>query len=93
VTTVSTPERTCLGCRGRRARDELIRLQLRDGRVVVLEGRAAGRGAYLCPDRACFEAALRRKAFTRAFRSPAHVDERLWETIEARAAEPSRERR
>ena len=89
---MSAPERTCLGCRGRRERDKLIRLQLRDGRVVVLEGPAAGRGAYLCPDRACFEAALRRKAFARAFRSPAHVDERLWEAIEARVAEPSRER-
>ena len=89
---MSVPERTCLGCRSRRERDELIRLQLRDGRVVPLEGPAAGRGAYLCPDRACFEAALRRRAFTRAFRSPVHVDERLWEAIEARAAEPTRER-
>jgi len=93
VTAVSAPERMCLGCRGRRDRDELIRLQVRDGRVVPFEGRAAGRGAYLCPDRACFEAALRRKAFARAFRSSAYVDERLWEAIEARSGEPSRERR
>jgi uncharacterized protein len=93
VTAVSAPERTCLGCRGRRERGELIRLQLRDGWVVPLQGRAAGRGAYLCPERACFEAAVRRKAFARAFRAPAQVDERLWEAIEARMTEPIRERR
>jgi predicted RNA-binding protein YlxR (DUF448 family) len=89
-----TPERTCLGCRERRERDELIRLQLRGGRVVPLEGRPEGRGAYLCPERACFEAALRRKAFARAFRSPVRVDEGLWTAIEARlSSEPDRERR
>ncbi|HJW75728.1 MAG TPA: DUF448 domain-containing protein [Thermoleophilia bacterium] len=90
---MSAPLRTCLGCRDRRAQTELIRLQLREGRVVPCEGRPIGRGAYLCPDRACFDAALRRRAFVRAFRSPVHVDERLWDAVEARMSGPDRERR
>ncbi len=72
----------------------LIRLQLREGKVVPLEGLPQGRGAYLCPERTCFEAALRRKAFARAFRSPVRVDEGLWTAIEARlTGGPERERR
>jgi predicted RNA-binding protein YlxR (DUF448 family) len=90
---VSAPVRTCVGCRGKRVQTDLIRLQLREGRVVPSEGRPSGRGAYLCPDRACFDAASRRKAFARAFRSPVHIDERLWDAVEARRSGPDRERR
>ncbi len=90
---MSSPERMCIGCRGKRERDELIRLQLREGGAVAIAERPSGRGAYLCPERACFEAALRRGAFARAFRSPSHVDEGLWQDIEVRASERARERR
>ena len=31
-------------------------------------GKAAGRGAYLCPQAHCLETAIRRKSFQRAFR-------------------------
>ncbi len=88
-----SPERMCLGCRSRHEQDELVRLQLREGRVVPLRGRPRGRGAYLCPERACFEAAVKRRAFARAFRSPVCVDERLWQAIETRVSEPGCERR
>ena len=90
---MSSPERMCLGCRARRAQNELVRLQLREGWVVPARGSAHGRGAYLCPQRACFEAALRRRAFTRAFRAPVRIDEGLWQAIEARGSELGRERR
>lgn len=45
------------------------------GRVRLASSRAGGRGAYLCPDPACLEAAGKRRAFGRAFRGPATVDE------------------
>jgi uncharacterized protein len=32
------------------------------------KGKAAGRGAYVCPDPACLKNALKRKAFDRAFK-------------------------
>lgn len=50
--------RTCLGCRARRPRAELIRIvRGPDGRACFdLEGRLPGRGAWFCPSPACLEA-------------------------------------
>jgi len=54
------PERSCLTCRAKKAKKELSRLV---GSVDVvkidLKGREAGRGAYLCPVRECWEAGLK----------------------------------
>jgi predicted RNA-binding protein YlxR (DUF448 family) len=45
-----------------------------DGRAVV-DRSGAGRGAWLCiPAQDCFELALRRKAFERAWRRPVGPD-------------------
>ena len=54
------PVRTCIACRAKRPRTELIRItRSRDGRVTVdARGGAPGRGAYLCPERACIDGAL-----------------------------------
>jgi uncharacterized protein len=43
-------------CRARQGKRALVRLaRLPDGRVVVdLTGKGPGRGAYLCPRRACW---------------------------------------
>lgn len=61
------PVRTCLGCRGRENKTDLIRLVRSDGTIVV-DGRqsAPGRGGYLHPRRACWEQALRKRALTRS---------------------------
>lgn len=71
---MARPQRTCVGCRRKRAASELIRLTVEAGRVRVAEPGTPGRGAYLCPDLACLEAAEKRRAFGRAFRGPATVD-------------------
>ena len=57
-----TPERTCVACRRVRPKAELVRLaKLDDGSVTVdLLGTMPGRGAYVCPDRACTDRATRR---------------------------------
>ncbi|MEO9246744.1 YlxR family protein [Citricoccus nitrophenolicus] len=68
-----TPVRTCIGCRGKDDHTQLVRLVL-DGvtgsRSVVPDWRRRmpGRGAWLHPDDACLQAALKRGAFNRAFR-------------------------
>jgi len=69
------PERTCVGCRKVAPRDQLVRLvreHIPDGvapRVRPdLTGSAPGRGAWLHPDAACLELALRRGGFARSFR-------------------------
>ena len=68
----SEPSRTCLGCREARTKSGLVRLiRVRSGIVVVdAAARAAGRGAYVCPDAACVERALVRGRLAHAFRQP-----------------------
>ena len=65
------PERTCLACRRRRPKPELLRIvRSPEGRVTVdPPGRAEGRGAYVCRDDAgCRKAATRRGPLSRALR-------------------------
>lgn len=66
--------RTCVGCGGKAAPPDLVRLRLQDGRVVVDRDRSGGRGAWLHAAPACLERAIRRGAFARAFRAPAGAD-------------------
>ena len=70
----SEPVRTCIGCRARAAKRELVRVTVGSGThglaVVVPDprGTAPGRGAHLHPTTACYELAVRKKAFGRALR-------------------------
>ncbi|WP_181768745.1 YlxR family protein [Streptomyces albidus (ex Kaewkla and Franco 2022)] len=69
------PQRTCVGCRKRSDKLDLLRLVLSRGRCVPdLRGTLPGRGAYLHPTSACLENAVRRRAFNRAFRGPGPFD-------------------
>ena len=65
----SAPQRTCVGCRVRAARSDLLRVVAVEN-VLVPDPpkRLPGRGASLHPDLACLALALRRRAFTRALR-------------------------
>jgi len=65
------PQRTCIACRRADAKRGLIRLvRTPEGRVEVdPTGKRNGRGAYLCHDPACWDAALKRRALERALRT------------------------
>jgi predicted RNA-binding protein YlxR (DUF448 family) len=69
-----TSVRTCVGCRRRAAKLELLRVVAAE-RGADLEvvpdpaRRAAGRGAHLHPTPDCLALALRRRAFPRALRT------------------------
>lgn len=65
------PYRTCVGCREKKSKRTLVRIvRTPDGKVVVDEaGKAQGRGAYLCRNPACWEAALKRGSLNRALRT------------------------
>jgi len=54
------PQRSCVACRETRAKNELIRL-VRSATSVEVDpkGKKAGRGAYLCPKRECWETGLK----------------------------------
>ena len=66
------PLRTCVGCRRRRPRHELVRLVAGAAGAVILDipARAPGRGAYLCRDSGviCLRAAQRRRSLSRSLR-------------------------
>ncbi|MDR2380603.1 MAG: YlxR family protein, partial [Bifidobacteriaceae bacterium] len=69
----SEPVRTCVGCRGRDLRQNLVRLVLDRAatppRVVVdRQGRLAGRGAWVHWQSECTRQAARRGNLARAFR-------------------------
>ena len=65
------PQRTCIGCRQVKPKRELVRLVCTpEGELVVDEtGKRNGRGAYLCPDKACWEAALRGGQLAKALKT------------------------
>ncbi|TMK82345.1 MAG: YlxR family protein [Actinobacteria bacterium] len=66
------PERTCIGCRSRAPKAELVRLTRSAGAEIALDpsGRAPGRGAYVHPTEACIARAARSQAIARALRAP-----------------------
>ena len=75
----ATPVRTCVGCRRRAAKQDLLRVVSQDlgtGLQVVPDpaGRADGRGAYLHPTTGCLDQAVRRRVFARALRAPVTAD-------------------
>ncbi|QES47943.1 DUF448 domain-containing protein [Streptomyces venezuelae] len=63
------PERTCVGCRERAAKSDLLRIvAVGDECVPDHRGTLPGRGAYLHPAVVCLDQAVRRRAFPRALR-------------------------
>jgi predicted RNA-binding protein YlxR (DUF448 family) len=69
--TPHVPERTCVACRGKAPKAELLRVVRGSDGVVRVDptGSAPGRGAYVHRDLACVDAALRRGAIARALRT------------------------
>lgn len=72
------PQRTCVGCRRIGSKRELVRIvRLPTGGVEVdPTGKKSGRGAYLCPDASCWEAALERRGLDRALKVVINPEER-----------------
>lgn len=64
--------RTCVACRTEREKRDLVRVVRSPTGDVFLDptGKAAGRGAYLCADGACWSHALKRRAVQRALQVP-----------------------
>lgn len=80
------PQRTCIGCRQVRPKREMIRVvRTSDAGVQVdLTGKRSGRGAYLCPQQICWEAALGGGRLDHALRTRLTPEER--ETLMAFSA-------
>lgn len=64
------PMRRCVGCMESKPQGELTRIAYFEGQLTVdLNGRAKGRGVYLCQDAQCIEKAEKRRALQRSFRT------------------------
>jgi len=72
------PQRTCVACRKVSAKRELVRLvRIADGSVEVdTSGKKAGRGAYLCRARECWEIRLKSSRLEHVLRTTLTPDNR-----------------
>jgi predicted RNA-binding protein YlxR (DUF448 family) len=64
------PTRTCVSCGTKRAKRDLMRLVVNGAGKVVRDdqGKAQGRGAYVCKSKSCCEQLTRNKGLGRRFR-------------------------
>ncbi len=70
------PQRLCLGCQAVRPKKEMARIvRSPEGEFSVdFTGKKPGRGAYVCPEPACFDAAVKRRQFAKAFQGPVDAE-------------------
>jgi predicted RNA-binding protein YlxR (DUF448 family) len=71
------PLRTCIACRQKRPKQELLRVVRRPEGTIELDsrGKLSGRGAYLCRTPECWTAALERNMLARALRSQVSAEQ------------------
>jgi len=76
--TKRVPQRTCVGCRSTGGKRDFVRVvKTPAGRVQVdTEGKANGRGAYVCGKPSCWEEALTKDKLARALRTAISPEER-----------------
>ena len=81
------PMRQCLGCNTHKPKKELIRVvRLPEGGVVLdFVGKRSGRGAYICPDKACFAKARKSGKISRALEC--EIGESIYDEMEAAIAD------
>mgnify|MGYP003681961434 CR=1 FL=1 len=72
------PQRTCVACRQKKDKKDLIRLvHTESGAVEVdMPAKEPGRGAYLCPKKDCWELALKKNRLEYALRTKLTNDNR-----------------
>lgn len=75
------PMRKCMGCQEMKNKKELIRVvRTPEGEIVIdRTGKRSGRGAYICPQSACLEKAIRQKALERALETT--IDAAVYQTL------------
>ncbi len=72
------PQRTCVGCRTVQDKRAMVRIvRTTEGTVQVdPTGKLAGRGAYLCQRKGCWETALKRHSLEHALKTTLDVETR-----------------
>jgi hypothetical protein len=56
------PIRMCIGCRKKKRKEEMIRFEQDEDRILIIDEKknVKGRGFYLCPDVTCLRLAQKR---------------------------------
>ncbi len=72
------PQRTCVACGSTKDQSQLVRVVLGGdtGLSIGSASRAYGRGAYICPDRRCWEKALKGTRLEYALRAKLNDENR-----------------
>lgn len=80
------PMRKCTGCNEMKPKKELVRVvKNKEGEISLdLTGKKAGRGAYICQNLACLQAARKNRGLERAFscKIPAEVYDSMEKELE-----------
>jgi len=81
------PIRTCIGCGRKSQKWDLIRIgYTKDGRLLIsLDAKGEGRGAYVCPNPKCIQAAMNPKKLNRFLR--AQLDQDRIDSLKAQLLE------
>lgn len=69
--TKKRPERTCIVCRSKKDKNDLIRIVKTKDNDFVYDptGKANGRGAYICKDEECLNKFLKKDFLQRSYRT------------------------
>ena len=78
-----TPPRMCLGCNEMKPKKELVRVvKSKEGEISLdLTGKKSGRGAYICRNVTCFQAARKARRFEKSF--SCKIEDSVYESLEA----------
>lgn len=86
--TVVIGVRTCVGCRGRESKADLLRLAIVGGRIIVdVRQTVPGRGAYLHRHPDCWHRAIRQRSVARGLRAVQADSSELFDALAAAAGE------
>ena len=81
------PMRKCMGCQEMKNKKELIRVvRTPEGEIVIDKtGKKSGRGAYICPNEACLDLAVKHRSIERALE--VSIDSALFQTLREELAQ------
>lgn len=76
------PMRQCVGCGQMNEKKKMYRvLRTQEGELLLDKtGRQNGRGAYICPNEACLQKAIRRGGLERSFKM--QIPKEMYQTLE-----------
>lgn len=75
------PQRTCIGCREKKNKTELIRIVCnKDGEISIDRNeKKQGRGAYICDNKDCLEKAIKNNGLEKAFKRK--IEEEIYNNL------------